>query len=475
MTVVDARNVEVQDLGHNFFVTKDHLGQSRGKTVTELLLELNSEVAGEYVQKDPAEIIANSPEFFDQFTLVIATQLDGESVQRLADVCWEAELPLVVVRVHGLIGYSRIVVPEHTVIESHPEQIVDLRFDCPFETLRQFADSFDLESLDSHSYGHVPYIVILLKCVEHWKGLHGGALPSNGTERSDFKDLIRSTQRPDLLENQNFEEALSAAYRAWTPTTIPASINAIINDDRASKLSSKTPNFWFIAKAVQEFVANEGQGYLPLPGNVPDMHADSDSYIKLQTIFRAKAREDAATVSRRVQALLATVGEPSDRVPQDEIDRFCKNAGYLKVIRYRSLKEEYHPSSAKSKEIGNWLESDPADNIGWYIMLRVYEDCYARNKLYPGLSSEHLENDAAALRKAYENFMTERGLNASLVPDEHIEEFTRAGGSELHVLAALQGGLVAQEVIKLLTRQYVPLDNTVIFNGMKSIASVYSL
>lgn len=38
----------------------------------------------------------------------------------------------------------------------------------------------------------------------------------------------------------------------------------------------------------------------------------------------------------------------------------------------------------------------------------------------------------------------------------------RANGSELATTAAFLGGIVAQEVIKLLTAQYVPLDNTVI-------------
>lgn len=47
----------------------------------------------------------------------------------------------------------------------------------------------------------------------------------------------------------------------------------------------------------------------------------------------------------------------------------------------------------------------------------------------------------------------------------------RAGGCEMHCMAAMQGGIIAQEIIKLLTHQYVPLDNTFIFNGIKSTSS----
>ncbi len=49
------------------------------------------------------------------------------------------------------------------------------------------------------------------------------------------------------------------------------------------------------------------------------------------------------------------------------------------------------------------------------------------------------------------------------------------GVSELHNISALTGGLLAQEVIKVLTRQYVPIDNTCLFDGVTSRTAVYRL
>lgn len=51
----------------------------------------------------------------------------------------------------------------------------------------------------------------------------------------------------------------------------------------------------------------------------------------------------------------------------------------------------------------------------------------------------------------------------------------RAGGSELHNIASLTGGLIAQEVIKVITRQYVPVDNTCVFDGVASRTCVLRL
>jgi amyloid beta precursor protein binding protein 1 len=52
------------------------------------------------------------------------------------------------------------------------------------------------------------------------------------------------------------------------------------------------------------------------------------------------------------------------------------------------------------------------------------------------------------------------------------EEVARARGAELHNISALTGGMVAQEIIKIITKQYIPIDNTCIFDGITSRTQV---
>lgn len=52
------------------------------------------------------------------------------------------------------------------------------------------------------------------------------------------------------------------------------------------------------------------------------------------------------------------------------------------------------------------------------------------------------------------------------------EELARAKGGELHNISSLTGGMVAQEIIKIITKQYVPIDNTCIFDGITSRTQV---
>ena len=57
--------------------------------------------------------------------------------------------------------------------------------------------------------------------------------------------------------------------------------------------------------------------------------------------------------------------------------------------------------------------------------------------------------------------------NKHRMMDDLIPYSCRYGGSELHSVASYMGGAAAQEVIKVLTRQFVPINNTYIYNAMK--------
>lgn len=62
------------------------------------------------------------------------------------------------------------------------------------------------------------------------------------------------------------------------------------------------------------------------------MKAQSSVYIKLQNIYKAKARKDAAEVLEIVQA------SPAGRdIDPREVELFCKNAAFVKLINAEPL------------------------------------------------------------------------------------------------------------------------------------------
>jgi amyloid beta precursor protein binding protein 1 len=88
-TVVDASKVCASDLGNNYFFDWDSLGQSKAKTVSALLHELNDAVDAKFMEELPEALLESNPAFFPQFTLVIATQvkLQMSAVPRVLSFC----------------------------------------------------------------------------------------------------------------------------------------------------------------------------------------------------------------------------------------------------------------------------------------------------------------------------------------------------------------------------------------------------
>ncbi|CAG8565652.1 5552_t:CDS:2 [Acaulospora colombiana] len=451
-TVVDGKLVEGADAGITFFLDVDKIGSSRAQAVAELLQELNEDVKGFHLAEDPVTLIETRPEYFLQFSIVISTEVPESSLLKLAEVLWIAKIPLVVVRSVGFIGYFRIVVPEHTVVETHPDNVVDLRLDKPFSALEQYVMTFDFDSMDNMDHGHIPYVVILLKYLDQWKLEHDGNLPKTYSERDEFKSMISRGRRN--FDEENFDEALSNAWKAYTSSKVPHEVEELFNDSACENITSNSSNFWIIMRAVRDFVTNEGQGLLPLAGAVPDMKAYTSGYVALQTVYRQKAKQDVAIIRTRVDDILRSIGRTTDSIHDEEIDVFCKNAAYIKVIRYRSLQEEYI-SDQKKVEIDAatfFSEGDPEE------------------------ASEATKSEFEAFKAQVHTLLED--LQISNIPehlDDYIHEICRAGGSELPSIAAFVGGLVSQEVIKLITRQYIPVNNTCIFDGVKSAASTYIL
>jgi hypothetical protein len=55
------------------------------------------------------------------------------------------------------------------VVDTHPDNTHTLRIDTPFPALKEYAETLDLESMDSMDHSHVPWVVLLVKAASVWK------------------------------------------------------------------------------------------------------------------------------------------------------------------------------------------------------------------------------------------------------------------------------------------------------------------
>jgi NEDD8-activating enzyme E1 regulatory subunit len=448
-----------EDLGCNFFLEPSSLGQSRAKHSTQYLQELNPDVNGEFIDENVEIIIANNPEFFKNFSVVVSCGLGEKSLIKLSNLLWELNIPLMACRSVGFIGAARIQVKEYCVIETHPDnKHHDLRLEEPFASLKEHIENIELGP-------KVPWLIVLYKHLEMYRTKHDGKLPNNYKEKSELREQIRLSMTAD---EENYEEAIKAVNSSFGGGKVNSSVQEILNDYCCINLNKDSSSFWIMARALRDFVEKDGNGYLPLPGILPDMTAETSLYINLQNIYRAKALQDADSVFRRVQDLLKELNKSSDWISEKDVRLFCREAAYLAVTRGTKISDEYEKGS-KTSMVSDELEN-PDSLMDHYVVLRAMERFQTEHGYTPG--EVQVETDPARIKSLATRLLNDWGVGSQL-NDDLFHEICRYGGAEIHSISAFLGGCCAHEIIKLVTRQYKPFDNTIIYDGIKSQIVTY--
>lgn len=347
-----------------------------------------------------------------------------------------------------------------------------------------------METMQQHDKAHIPYVCLLLHYLELWKEKHDGRVPDTYKEKQEFRDSYVRSSSPD---EENFDEAVAAVLKSLNPPTPSSTVRDILSAPEAQNLTADSPPFWYIANAIHQFYTRHN--VLPLPGAVPDMKARSNDYIALQNIYKSKAREDCAEVLSTVRALEKSLGRsPNLAIPEKEVENFCKGAAHIHLVRGRPIQiaqtDQPFVFGERAKSLCFEL-TNPESLIGVYIAFLAWDEFVATHASpssqaggeglrIPGASDAELEADTERVvgiaHKIMDGIIKEAGTRIEEPEyseikeglDKVVTEIVRAGGGELHNVASLTGGVVSQEVIKVVTGQYVPVDNTAVFDGVGS-------
>ncbi|KAL3765746.1 hypothetical protein ACHAWU_009714 [Discostella pseudostelligera] len=281
--------------------------------------------------------------------------------------------------------------------------------------------------------------------------------------------------------------------------------------------------FQLMVLALKHFLVKH-DNYPPLEGNIPDMTSDTARYVALQEAYKQKAEMDRLEVQGNIVALLEECQRRSNgnnirvTMPSDEeILTFCKNSRYLRILETRPYFAEYpyqDPGSDIAKSYASICstlsmpnvdaiqsearddllmstmdpyETDPIQTpLLWWIAIRACDAFYDRHQHYPGKHDQELalEADVNEVYNLMIQIVSSLGLTDSsdLIKEYLLDaskgkdlarEVVRYDEAEIHTVAAVVGGVASQEAVKLITGQYVPLDDTYVYNGIASIAGVY--
>ncbi|GJQ09482.1 hypothetical protein GpartN1_g1273.t1 [Galdieria partita] len=494
--VIDDKETSWKDLGRNFFVDQDAVfnRKFRADTTQRLLQELNDEVLG-FSQTVSIDYFLKEYQPEDNLLPVfVCCSLDEQVLLKTSEFCWRQQIPFVYAVSCGLLGLVRVAIPEHCVWDAREEMVAqELRLSEPFEELELYCNNFPLESLDDANHSLVPYAVILVKAFKAFMESHQGRRPETREDQEVIRSLLKSWMRTPTEEN--FMEALKHCHFIWMKSLAEPneSLESILKDSKTEMESiqqqvdrkDRNLKFWILVAAVKQYVMEEGQGKLPLKGSVPDMISDTESFVGLQRVYKKRAEKEHRIIHQRVEYICKQVGLEENFVALSEVFEFCRNIRSIAVMRYCSIQDEFGNNTVLKDALNGCLERNEED-VYFYIAFRSCLQFHHEQGRFPGqvmngslISKEpsllDYEEDFVHVVHLAEKWCESCDITRTERLDDYLREICRYGGSELHSIAALTGGVAAQEIVKLVTKQFRPLSGWFIFNGGQSTSTTISL
>jgi amyloid beta precursor protein binding protein 1 len=289
--------------------------------------------------------------------IIVTAPVRPELLAKLSDHASAALVPLFYV--HSIGFYSHFSVhlpPAFPIVDTHPspESTQDLRLLRPWPELIQFAEekTANMENMAPEDHGHIPYLVLLLRFLEEWKKNHGGSVPDSYKEKTEFRSIVTQAARTNNPEGgeENFDEAVAAVLKSLNQPQPSGAVKEIFTAPECLLVREDSPSFWVIANAIGMFYTK----------SVPDMKARSADYIQLQNVYKSKARKDLAEVVASVRFLERNANR-SIAIDEKDIEAFCKNAAYIKLVRGRPFQVVQAGERLKwgdrAKSIGEYFES----------------------------------------------------------------------------------------------------------------------
>jgi amyloid beta precursor protein binding protein 1 len=302
-------------------------------------------------------------------------------------------------------------------------------------------------------------------------------MSNNKASKDAFEVLIKSMSA-DITKEINFEEAVKHKSMAYTVSTVPETVQELLREASEQSLHKDLSEFDILLKSLKIFM-ERFNGCAPLNGQVPDMTATSASYVQIQKVYHDKAVADLHNLKAIIATVLTDIGQSPNQISDETIELFCQNVNNLQRITTSKIEEEL---LVTNMEVLREALDDPYDDplqtpIIWYLCLRAVDKFQQQHGRWPGTKADSVDNDANNVWVHIQALCKENEADDLLpyICQDHAIEITKYAGYELHAIAAMIGGVAAQEAVKVITHQYIPLNNTYIYNGIAGVGGSYSL
>lgn len=115
---------------------------------------------------------------------------------------------------------------------------------------------------------------------------------------------------------------------------------------------------------------------------------------------------------------------------------------------------------------------DSTSCVKWLVVMRAFENLRVQGQT-PGEDDANSDAEYALMRKDCDAVTA--SIEQQPIEEKYLREILRYGMSKVHNISAYMGGVAAQECLKLLIQQYMPINHTFVFDGIHGRGSTFDL
>ncbi|KAL0244665.1 hypothetical protein GEMRC1_008747 [Eukaryota sp. GEM-RC1] len=448
--------VTERDVQRDFFLTPSDVGSSLGESLVNNFSKLNDQVSFSHLNLNPSKAVQD-PAFLRSLSHLFTC----------VKQCHQLSVPLITSTLLGPFFSIQLFAGTYHVIETHNDPIFYPLLTSPPDNILKLTSHFQEVGLDSSDA--IPWIVYVLTSIQRFKEEFGREV-----QRGDYMEVERilSEITQSFSVNESVVEAQSNLFQIFKTLEIPSTVQECFDLISSSKVSV-ADEFWTLMTCVYKFYQMFNR--LPHNGYVPDMNSDSKSFLIIRDSFKFLYSEDLACLQELYSILVRENPKTVTLAPTElntKFSKLCKNLWNLHLSSYPT--SFFDPDSLNVSDIISSLEdttSSSCSNIlAVFVCCSRFFDAHARlpasddDKKAFGLLLSHLDSEWGM-----------KGKLRSELTEDLFEEVVRAQDAQLHCLSSISGSICAQEIIKLVTNQFIPLDNTFVWNGIKGFGGTLKL
>ncbi len=460
ITIVDNAKITADDKKYNYFVGNNHKETLCGAAAVRTLSAMNSEVTVDWLNEDPEEYGLALTGGFDLVLYEALSPLEavlGTGTRSMVSIAVETA---------GLFGYIRPFARHHVVLEPNEERPASLHLSTVWPELEEYLASFSLDRDDEAAYIHTPAVVFLYQVLTEFTAKHGRA-PGYG----DRKECVSMVERYYVKFNEmNIDEAKSMVNtQLLAPAPAPP---AVLSDPIVAGLvhsahtfivhphNKRESLFWLFAAALRVFI--ERHGHLPVSSRIPDMTCSTEAFVKLQAIYTAKAKADCHEL--RDTMLKVATGCPEQQTVQTVVDDVDDSVLALLTRNAADIALVSFPPAIHTRldDMPTVVSDMPA--VGQVAVMfsaaRRFIDAHGRVPVS--------DADIQPLQAIIDEMLTPAAFGTDTAfrpPLTMVTSFARSGFSAMGATCAFIGGIAAQEAVKLLTGQFIPISGELMHYG----------